>query len=122
MKKIINNFRNNNLPESVLLLGVLALSVGFFITPRRGHTFFLWFTKNEILDILSYFKIIGVFVAVLGALLIFKKYFEKFNLEVVETQKNKVEGQTKNNLADTGDDISVFNPRSEEHTSELQSR
>jgi hypothetical protein len=74
MKEFIKNYRRNNLPEGLFILGVILLSVGIFITPQNSWIFGIYFYKSDIQSTLTILKILGVPIIAFSLILNLKKY------------------------------------------------
>lgn len=86
-KKYIKNYKNNNLPETLFLVGVFILSMGLFIEPKSSWFLGIYFYKSDLTTITTISKIIGTVIISSSIILNLKKYTNRDNGKLNERSK-----------------------------------
>lgn len=96
LKKYIKNYRNNNLPETLFLVGVFVLSIGLFIEPQSTWFLGIHFYKSDLQTTTTIAKILGTVIISSSIILNLKKYTNKGNTQHNKHEEN-IETESKKN-------------------------
>lgn len=104
IKRYIKNYKYNNLPEILFLIGMFILSLGLSLRVESGSILGIYFYKSDLRSITTISKILGMVVISLGIIMNLKKYTNKEKKPqslINEEKKEKLDKEVKINIAKT---------------------